>query len=100
MSDDQSRPNEHLAENAPGDEADLVVVGAMPVVTMDAGREIPGGWVAITDGRVVAVGTPGNEPRARRVLRADRCLVTPGFINTHHHIYQNLTRSFVSCARL
>ena len=33
-------------------------------------------------------------PEARRVLRADGCLVTPGLINTHHHIYQNLTRSY------
>jgi cytosine/adenosine deaminase-related metal-dependent hydrolase len=28
------------------------------------------------------------------VLRADGCLVTPGLVNTHHHLYQNLTRSF------
>ena len=28
------------------------------------------------------------------MLRADGCLVTPGLINTHHHIYQNLTRSY------
>jgi cytosine/adenosine deaminase-related metal-dependent hydrolase len=28
------------------------------------------------------------------VLRADGCLVTPGLVNTHHHMYQNLTRSF------
>ena len=25
---------------------------------------------------------------------ANGCLVTPGLVNTHHHIYQNLTRSF------
>ena len=28
------------------------------------------------------------------MLRADGCLVTPGLINTHHHIYQNLTRAY------
>jgi cytosine/adenosine deaminase-related metal-dependent hydrolase len=62
---------------------------------MDDDRaEIPGGWVAITGGFITGVGPPGEEPPATRVLRADGCLVTPGLINTHHHIYQNLTRSF------
>jgi cytosine/adenosine deaminase-related metal-dependent hydrolase len=74
--------------------ADLLVAGADLVATMDGGREIPGGWVAITDGRITAVGDPGTEPPAHRVLRANGCLVTPGLINTHHHIFQNLTRSY------
>lgn len=74
---------------------DLVVAHADLVVTMDAGRrEIPGGWVAITDGFVSGVGGPGHEPDADRVLAANGCLVTPGMVNTHHHIYQNLTRAF------
>jgi cytosine/adenosine deaminase-related metal-dependent hydrolase len=74
---------------------DLVVTGARLVATMDADRaEIPGGWVAITDGFITGVGPPGQEPAATRVLRANGCLVTPGLINTHHHIYQNLTRSY------
>jgi cytosine/adenosine deaminase-related metal-dependent hydrolase len=74
---------------------DLVVTGARLVATMDDDRtEIPGGWVAITGGFVTDVGPPGQELPATRVLRADGCLVTPGLINTHHHIYQNLTRSF------
>ncbi len=57
-------------------------------------REIDGGWVAIRSGTVVDVGRPGDEPEATRTVSAANCLVTPGFINTHHHIYQNLTRSF------
>ncbi len=74
--------------------ADLLVAGAQLVATVDDDRrEIAGGWVAITDGLVSGVGLPGTEPSARRTLRADGCLVTPGLINTHHHIYQNLTRS-------
>jgi cytosine/adenosine deaminase-related metal-dependent hydrolase len=74
---------------------DLVVEGAELIATMDAGRrEIAGGWVAVRDGRVAAVGGPGTEPPAARRLRANGCLVTPGLVNTHHHIYQNLTRSF------
>ncbi len=75
--------------------ADILVAGADLVVTMDADRqEIPGGWVAITSGFVTAVGEPGDEPNAERRIDASGCLVTPGLVNTHHHIYQNLTRSF------
>ncbi|HEX3542835.1 MAG TPA: 8-oxoguanine deaminase [Acidimicrobiales bacterium] len=74
---------------------DLLVVGAMVATVDDARREIPGGWVAVTDGLITAVGGAGERaPEASEVLRADGCLVTPGLINTHHHIYQNLTRSY------
>ena len=62
---------------------------------MDAERrEIPGGWVAIEGGFVSGVGGPGREPAAERVIDAGGCLVTPGLVNTHHHLYQNLTRAF------
>jgi cytosine/adenosine deaminase-related metal-dependent hydrolase len=76
--------------------ADLLVAGADLVATLDAtGREIAGGWVAARGGLVAAVGGPGDPaPSAARVLRADGCLVTPGLVNAHHHIYQNLTRSY------
>ena len=79
-----------------GDErADLCVRGAQLLVTMDADRrEIAGGWVAIRDGMISALGPPGREPAAARVIDAAGCLVTPGLINTHHHLYQNLTRAF------
>jgi cytosine/adenosine deaminase-related metal-dependent hydrolase len=74
---------------------DLLVAGALLVATLDDDRrEIPGGWVAVRGGRIAGVGEPGQEPPAARVLRADGCLVTPGLINTHHHIYQNLTRAY------
>ncbi|MCU1458436.1 MAG: amidohydrolase [Actinomycetia bacterium] len=75
---------------------DLLVAGAELVATVDdERREIVGGWVAVDAGFVHSIGGPGDPaPPARRTLRADDCLVTPGLINTHHHIYQNLTRSF------
>ncbi len=61
----------------------------------DSRREIPGGWVAITDGLISGIGTSIDpEPRAATVIDATDCLVTPGLVNTHHHIYQNLTRAF------
>jgi cytosine/adenosine deaminase-related metal-dependent hydrolase len=78
---------------------DLVVTGAELVATMDGGQEVWGGWVAIDDGFVVGIGPSGSEPPARRALMADGCLVTPGLVNTHHHIYQNLTRSFAPAVR-
>src|SRR3712207_4164187 len=76
--------------------ADLLISDAELVTTVDdARREIPGGWVAVTDGAVSAVGGPGDpRPDAVRTIDARGCLVTPGLINTHHHLYQNLTRAF------
>ena len=75
--------------------SDLLVRGADLVATMDADRrEIPGGWVSATNGLVTAVGEPGREPEAREVIDASGCLVTPGLVNTHHHMFQNLTRAF------
>ncbi len=82
-------------DEAPGT-VDLLVRDAVLVATVDdARRELDGGWVAIDAGLVSAVGGSGSAPpAARRVLHADNCLVTPGLVNTHHHIYQNLTRSY------
>jgi cytosine/adenosine deaminase-related metal-dependent hydrolase len=76
--------------------ADLLIAGAEVVATVDTGRrEISGGWVAVKDGLVSAIGGSGDTaPGPTTVLRADGCLVTPGLINTHHHIFQNLTRSY------
>src|SRR4051812_1456170 len=80
----------------PDPPCDLLVRDAELVATVDdARREIGGGWVAITDGLVSAVGGPGDAPpQATETISASGCLITPGLINTHHHIYQNLTRSY------
>ena len=59
----------------------------------DQRREIRSGWVAITNGFVSAIGS-GKPPQAKQVVDATDCLVTPGLVNTHHHLYQNLTRAF------
>jgi len=76
--------------------ADLLIRNARLVATMDAARrELPGGWVAITGGFVETVGALTDpQPAAAQVLDATDCLVTPGLINTHHHLYQNLTRAY------
>src|SRR3954470_21905712 len=75
---------------------DLLLTDAELVPTVDDARqEIPGGWVAVTDGAISGIGGPGDpRPDAVRTLDARGCLVTPGLVNTHHHLYQNLTRAF------
>ncbi|MGY1815103.1 8-oxoguanine deaminase [Blastococcus sp. SYSU D00820] len=78
------------------DPVDLLVHDAELIATVDdARREIAGGWVAVTGGVVSGVGGPGDpRPDAVRTVDARGCLVTPGLVNTHHHLYQNLTRAY------
>ncbi|MTA92762.1 MAG: amidohydrolase family protein, partial [Actinobacteria bacterium] len=76
--------------------ADLLIHNALLVATVDdTRREIPGGWISITDGFITAVGSSVDPlPEAKEIRDASGCLVTPGLINTHHHLYQNLTRAY------
>ncbi|MFT4286352.1 8-oxoguanine deaminase [Nocardioides sp.] len=73
---------------------DSVIVNTS-VVYVDHETELPGGWVAITGDRVAALGAAGEPvPPAQRVIDAGGRVLTPGLVNTHHHIFQNLTRSY------
>ncbi len=76
--------------------ADLLIKDANLVATVDKDRrEITSGWLAITNGVIVAIGGINDSmPHGNKVLSAQDCLVTPGLINTHHHLYQNLTRAY------
>jgi 8-oxoguanine deaminase len=72
----------------------LLVRNARLLVTMDAQRrEIEGGGVFVRDHVIEAVG-PSTElpPTADEVIDARDQVVIPGLINTHHHMYQTLTR--------
>lgn len=77
---------------------DLLILNARWIATVDVdGLEIPGGWVAVREGLIAAVGAgapPQFPDAAVAVLDATDCLVTPGLINTHHHLFQNLTRAY------
>lgn len=73
----------------------LLVRNALLVATQDEHRrEIADGAVMIRDRRIVAVGPTGELPgSADEVIDASGCVVIPGLVNTHHHMYQTLTRA-------
>jgi cytosine/adenosine deaminase-related metal-dependent hydrolase len=63
------------------------------VVTMDdEDSEHRNGWLLVEDGVVAGVG--GDEsPAADERVSLGGAVVTPGLVNTHHHLYQTLTRA-------
>jgi len=73
----------------------LLLKNADILVTMDAARrEIPGGGIFIRDGIIEAVGaTPDLPNGADEVVSLAGTVALPGMINTHHHMYQSLTRA-------
>lgn len=75
-----------------------VLHSAAAVVTMDDdGREIADGAIAWRDGVITAIGTTEAlaplRRSADRTIDARDCVVTPGLVNTHHHLFQSLTRA-------
>ena len=92
--------------------ASLLVRRADVVVTMDDAaddaaddgqREIAGGSVYVRDGVVEQVGDEAEvaawiaaDPASRtpaKVIDARGCVVLPGLVNGHHHLFQSLTRA-------
>ncbi len=73
----------------------LLIRHARLLVTMDATRrEIADGAVFARDGVIEAVGTSADLPQAAdEVIDARDQVVIPGLVNTHHHMYQSLTRA-------
>jgi 8-oxoguanine deaminase len=73
----------------------LLVKNATLLLTMDdENRRIPQGGLFLRDRFIEAVGPSSALPaQADRVLDASGMLILPGLINTHHHLYQTLTRA-------
>lgn len=73
----------------------LLVRHAHVLVTLDAERrEIPDGGLFVRDGRIEQVGpTAGLPNTADEVIDLTGHAVFPGLVNTHHHLYQTLTRA-------
>lgn len=71
---------------------EVLIQGADHILTMDDdSRELSGADILLRDGQIAAVGQ-GLKTTGETVL-ATGCVVTPGLVNTHHHLYQTLTRA-------
>ena len=70
------------------------------ICTMDdAGTELEDGWLLVRNGLVEAAGA-GPPPDADERVDLAGAVVTPGLVNTHHHLYQTLTRAMAQEATL
>ncbi|MBB3993483.1 cytosine/adenosine deaminase-related metal-dependent hydrolase [Sulfitobacter undariae] len=68
--------------------------GAGTILTMDdTRRELAGEDILIRDGVIAAIGPALQAPEGADVVDVSGCLMTPGLVNTHHHLYQSLTRA-------
>lgn len=73
----------------------LLVKNAVVLATMDdAGTEIRDGGLWAVDGFIEQVGATADLPAdADEVLDLSGHVLIPGLVNTHHHLYQTLTRA-------
>ena len=77
----------------------VTVISGCAIATVDPlGTEYSTGHLVVEGSRIVAVGAGPADPSWRE--RADRwvdgtgMLATPGLVNTHHHLYQWITRGY------
>jgi 8-oxoguanine deaminase len=79
-----------------------VVLSGCAIVTMDSDRrEYASGHIVVDGNRIAAVGAGSPPPFPDvKVVDGTGCLATPGLVNTHHHLYQWLTRGVAVDAAL
>src|SRR6266516_1035921 len=70
----------------------LLLTGGYVLTMDDDQTELDGGWILVRDGLIEALGSADPPPGDERLDLAG-ALVTPGLVNTHHHLYQTLTRA-------
>ncbi|MBE1292109.1 MAG: 8-oxoguanine deaminase [Rhodobacteraceae bacterium] len=72
--------------------SETLIKSAQSVLTMDDDRrELASHDIRIKDGVIAEIGE--NLTTHGETVLADGCVVTPGLVNTHHHLYQTLTRA-------
>ncbi|MGI9367833.1 MAG: 8-oxoguanine deaminase [Ruegeria sp.] len=71
---------------------EILIRNADTILTMDDDRsEISGADLLIRDGKIAQIGH--DLTTLGEIHHAAGCVVTPGLVNTHHHLYQSLTRA-------
>jgi cytosine/adenosine deaminase-related metal-dependent hydrolase len=80
----------------------LLIRGAQCVATFDDARtELRDASVLVRDNRIEAIGAASALPQtADKVIDARGHLVVPGLVNTHHHMYQSLTKAMLQDSEL
>ena len=74
-------------------QTDILIQNARLILTMDDKRRtVPAGDVLLSGGIISAIGV-GLPVTGCRKIDARGCLITPGLVNTHHHLYQTMTRA-------
>jgi len=78
----------------------LLIRNIHTLVTMDAeDTRIRGGFIYAESGEIKLVGRkPPPRLRAKHIIDASTCVGIPGLINTHHHLFQTLTRACTAAA--
>ncbi|MFB8278124.1 8-oxoguanine deaminase [Nocardia colli] len=77
----------------------VTVIEGCAIATVDAaGTEYRDGYVVLRGNRIEAVGAGAAPAPDEEALRIDGrgCLLTPGLVNTHHHLYQWITRGLAA----
>jgi len=73
---------------------DIVIKNAQSVLTMDdERRELRAVDIHVKDGQIAAIGQGLRITNTTDFVDGSSCIVTPGLVNTHHHLYQTFTRA-------
>jgi cytosine/adenosine deaminase-related metal-dependent hydrolase len=71
----------------------ILIKNALRIARMNDTRDELTDSDILIEGNVIKELGKGLAVQADRVIDAKGCVVLPGFVNTHHHLYQTLTRN-------
>ncbi|MEE8340575.1 MAG: amidohydrolase family protein, partial [Candidatus Neomarinimicrobiota bacterium] len=72
----------------------ILIKNPLAVATMnDERKEFSGGHILIENDKIISIGKNIPDIEVDEIIDASNMVILPGFINTHHHFYQTLTRN-------